>query len=505
MSNKVCIAVICVAAAALLAEVCILYSDSDGGGKPFGLSTTAASVDMGGVITITPLDYTQLDSVTYSSDGGSAISVEQSGGYCTVTGLRSGTGTVTAECGGKTASCTVSVSYPSSPYLLWDDAETLCVYNTESKNLDRAYLETETGFSTGELSLSFSSEDYAAVTLSGYSYGTLSSNGYSTGNYLADFGSVTISVTGPGGAEVGKTEYRMNSNTGERAAVGFPVSSYGTYSVKAVLTPLFPGMKQCSVSGSFEYCEGDGTIDSNMGFVRMYNWRDGGSEYGFSITVPYYEYLMYRCCNSENFGAYTSGGKTYYLNSADDITEMAVGGRVCSTISEKLKLVYKGTDLKSADYAQFILTFVQTCFTYADDAVLYGGGKTADETSVDYWAFPIETVWSGCGDCEDTSVLCAVLLKNAGFDSGIFLVPGHAVAAVALDGYDEDGALAPYAALKTSYGIMKKTEDGKTYYGCETTVERSFDIGVINRSMTVDGETYDYCNTSESWCTLHLL
>ncbi len=505
MSNKVCIAVICAAAAVLLAEVCIICSDGGGDEKPFGLSTTAASVDVGGAITITPLDYTQLDSVTYSSDDTGVITVEQSGGYCTVTGISPGMGTVTAEYGGRTASCTVTVSYQMCSYSLRDDTETLCVYNTESEKLDRAYLEADTGFSTGELSLSFGSEDYAVVSLSGCSCETLSSNGYFTGNCLTDFGSVSISVTGPGGTEVGKTVYRMNSDTGGRAAVGFPVSSYGTYSANAVLIPLSPTVKQYSVSGSFEYCGGDGTIDSNMEFTRTYNWRDGGSEYGFSITVPYYEYLMYRCCNAENFGAYTSGGKTYYLNSADDITELAVGGPVCRALSEKLELVYKGTDLKSADYAQFILTFVQTCFTYADDSVLYGGGRTSDGSAIDYWAFPAETVWSGCGDCEDTSILCAVLLKNAGFDSGIFLVPGHAVAAVALGGYDENGALAHYTAFKTPYGIMKKTGDGKTYYGCETTVERSFDIGIVTRSSEVDGKTYDYCNTSESWCTLYLL
>ena len=80
-----------------------------------------------------------------------------------------------------------------------------------------------------------------------------------------------------------------------------------------------------------------------------------------------------------------------------------------------------------------------------------------EEEATDYWKYPIETLADGKGDCEDTAILTAALLKAMDYDVAVLLfhstTPGHAAVAVACDncnGY--------YYPL-----------DGKKYYFLETT------------------------------------
>lgn len=130
------------------------------------------------------------------------------------------------------------------------------------------------------------------------------------------------------------------------------------------------------------------------------------------------------------------------------------------------------------DYASFILTFVQEEFSYPDaiydgeewgpDEILYG--------TIEYWAFPTETIMQGAGDCEDTSFLCALLFKAAGYDTAVAMLPGHAMAGVNLTS-------SPYSYPTPSYlgyPIFQTVSiDGVSteYYGCETTTDRQYHIG----------------------------
>lgn len=66
-----------------------------------------------------------------------------------------------------------------------------------------------------------------------------------------------------------------------------------------------------------------------------------------------------------------------------------------------------------------VISFVQN-FTYEYDSDFIG--------EEEYVKFPFETLIDGKGDCEDTALLLASLLKELGFNSGFVLYPDHMLA-----------------------------------------------------------------------------
>ena len=81
-----------------------------------------------------------------------------------------------------------------------------------------------------------------------------------------------------------------------------------------------------------------------------------------------------------------------------------------------------------AAVAREIAKFVQDCIEYQYDS---------DTTGEDeYPRYPIETIYERQGDCEDTSILMAALLKEWGYEVGFLHLPGHiAVALRTADNY----------------------------------------------------------------------
>jgi hypothetical protein len=133
-------------------------------------------------------------------------------------------------------------------------------------------------------------------------------------------------------------------------------------------------------------------------------------------------------------------------------------------LTEKLKAAF-GSDVSPGDseFANFVLGYVQVCYGYPRnsnyidaDAFLYG----QDE----YFAYPVETIFQGQGDCEDTAILVAAILHVAGYDTAILILPEHAMAGVALEGYS------PPTYNPLLYEVLSKEVDGKMFYGGETTI-----------------------------------
>lgn len=84
-----------------------------------------------------------------------------------------------------------------------------------------------------------------------------------------------------------------------------------------------------------------------------------------------------------------------------------------------------------------VLAFVQS-FRYESDEATAG--------AADYFRYPIETLYDGCGDCEDLSILAAALLKTLGHDVVMLLIPpregesGHVAIGVAAQGFPAQDA-----------------------------------------------------------------
>ena len=135
------------------------------------------------------------------------------------------------------------------------------------------------------------------------------------------------------------------------------------------------------------------------------------------------------------------------------------------TLSELMRVLSAyGFGMDRTEFARFVLSFVQT--------IPY----VTDEDSVgerEYWKYPLETLWDGGGDCEDSSILYDTLMLMAGYDVAFVLFQDHAMSAVSVD---VDG--------------HSLTRDGIVYVFCETTTVS--EIGLTSKGHTED-DVYYWC------------
>lgn len=90
-----------------------------------------------------------------------------------------------------------------------------------------------------------------------------------------------------------------------------------------------------------------------------------------------------------------------------------------------------GNDLSYTDMDMIreIVKFVQDVIEYEYDIDSTG--------EIEYPRYPIETLYERRGDCEDTSILLAAMLRELGYEVGFLALPRHiAVAVRAVDDYD---------------------------------------------------------------------
>ncbi len=175
-----------------------------------------------------------------------------------------------------------------------------------------------------------------------------------------------------------------------------------------------------------------------------------------NLTVPYDAYQFYR----DYPAGYRIGDNlsylSYFLTPNDTyIRELA---HMLDTIAKK-----NGWDRLTE--ANFILTFVQHV-PYVSDFASTG--------FVDYYKFPLETLFQKGGDCEDKSLLLATLLYILGYDVVLFAMEvqfqglyGHV--AVGIDVKNKTGPFARYLQYYYAY-------DGKDYYYMESTGSQSMVI-----------------------------
>ncbi len=143
-------------------------------------------------------------------------------------------------------------------------------------------------------------------------------------------------------------------------------------------------------------------------------------------------------------------------------------------------------------YADYVLGFVQCCIEYPDalveeDGVLRyssdGNGDIYLYGTEEYWAYPMETIQRGMGDCEDTSFLAAALFTASGYTAGVATIPGHMVALVLLDEFAPH-RLSVNVALSTTLSSADLSEGGVVFF-CETTFDTAVPCGYVTHSVGI--------------------
>ena len=160
---------------------------------------------------------------------------------------------------------------------------------------------------------------------------------------------------------------------------------------------------------------------------RRYVWNFRGRHYTVLMTIDLERYNSY-------------SGKERY-----DIPKLVEEGRTTiSNLTREFQRIFKqNRNWSRQDRVDFVLSFVQS-LPYTLDDVTTG----FDE----FRRYAVETLIEGGGDCEDTTILVAAILRGLGEETALIFTPGHI--AIGISG-DFTGSSLTYNGIK--------------YFYCETT------------------------------------
>jgi predicted transglutaminase-like cysteine proteinase len=170
-------------------------------------------------------------------------------------------------------------------------------------------------------------------------------------------------------------------------------------------------------------------------FTRSYHWTYGGYSPTYVLKIPESLYQYYRNQpHNRNYVKYAISEKDRYI------------------LRDLVSDFKENTDSKT-EAAHQVVAFVQS-IPYSKDYISTGYNE--------YPRYPIETLVDGSGDCEDTAILTAALLKEMSYDVVLLSPPGHMAI----------GITCPACKGRPI------TIDNKKYYYLETTAE-GWEVGQL--------------------------
>lgn len=160
---------------------------------------------------------------------------------------------------------------------------------------------------------------------------------------------------------------------------------------------------------------------------KRYVWNFKGKSYTALMTIDLEKYNSY-------------DGRERY-----DIPQLVEEGRkTIGNLTREFQNIFKQhREWSNQERIDFVLSFVQSLpYTFDDVTTGY------DE----FRRYAVETLIDGGGDCEDTTILVAAILRGLGEQTALILIPGH----IAL------GVSGNFTGTSVNY-------KGTKYYYCETT------------------------------------
>jgi hypothetical protein len=184
-------------------------------------------------------------------------------------------------------------------------------------------------------------------------------------------------------------------------------------------------------------------------YQKTYFWEFEGRRYNLSYSFDAEDYTFYK------------GQKRDYYDFAVYLTE-APGYPVIDQFARKLKALATSYKLNQVQTVEMVASFVQQL-------------KYRDDGKYEYPRYPIETLIEQGGDCEDTAILLAALLRSMGYKSILLSPTGHMGVGIAVDGKMEGTGL---------------DYQGDTYYYLETT-NKGWGIGDYPDHLSEEIKIYD--------------
>ncbi len=177
-----------------------------------------------------------------------------------------------------------------------------------------------------------------------------------------------------------------------------------------------------------------------------YAWHYGKVAWTYQLRIPRSAYDSYKTVDRKKIRDYS-----YYVTDPTDDEYLA-------ELAQKFKDAAKEENYSDLDMVKNIIFFVQN-LEYVDDKV----GTGYDE----YPKFPLETLADQGGDCEDSAILLASLLRELGYGTVLIQFPDHMAVGV------KGGKSIPGSYYEV---------DGTRYYYVETT-SPGWEIGDVPEQM----------------------
>ncbi len=276
-----------------------------------------------------------------------------------------------------------------------------------------------------------------------------------------------LDVSGNGTLKVGAsdedgTEATVDGTTVTLSAVGLYRVSYSDPDTGTYVCHAFLGDEDRSITYNWTYSA------SATPNPLHFKSKTTSGDFSLTVSVSYADYRHYvEIYDKDDRYSYYSNEEDTEENIIRDVSFVSYDSVQDTYLKQIASYIEKKTAGKSDQYvANVILSFVQS-IEYAYDSDVYGTSE--------YWQFPLETLYLGTGDCEDTSILFCAIAEYMGYDTALYLFSGHMAAGINLSSFSAPNRTSS-SIYSGAYGWKLETgtdEDGEAvtkpfYYG-ETT------------------------------------
>lgn len=148
---------------------------------------------------------------------------------------------------------------------------------------------------------------------------------------------------------------------------------------------------------------------SDAVMTKDVTWTYGNATYQLSLQVGEADYQHYKS---------KPRGYTY-----TKYTQESFGHEILPAVAKQLWSLGASNGLGEWERVNMIVAFVQQL----------GYEKESSRNVVEYIKYPAETIMEGGGDCEDSAILLAALLKTLGFNTVLISPKGHMAVGLACD------------------------------------------------------------------------
>ena len=247
----------------------------------------------------------------------------------------------------------------------------------------------------------------------------------------------------------------VNESEGERYSYTF--ETVGKY------TLTYSGDKNEKFFGKILTIIADG-VDN-----KTFDWSYGGKDYSITLGIRYSDYYTYKTDDIIRSQGTTEHDKMFVTS--DD--------KYVKQIAEYISGATVGLD--KAEVVNVLLRFTQTI------PYMYDSESVGQE---EYWKYPLETLYDGNGDCEDTSILFCAVGKAMGYDTALMLFSGHATGAISIADMGYDTSDVKLKTERVGAGFFSRVV---SYY----TIDNS-DIStyIYRENVPTTPSYYLYCETT---------